>query len=80
MFFFFSESECFLEMGLDVVKRLCLQLGGGPVSGLSVQLAVLTSARSPAHPSGGLIQNKRIKKRREQKNAKTKQGKMTTFV
>lgn len=52
----------------------------GPVSGLSVQLAVLTSARPPAHPSGGLIQNKRIKKRREQKNAKTKQGKMTTFV
>lgn len=48
MFFFFSESECFLEMGLDVVKGLCLQLGGGPASSLSVQLAVLTSTRPPA--------------------------------
>lgn len=60
MFFFFSdctESECFLEMGLDV-KRLCLQLGGGPASSLSVQLG-------PPTPSAGLIQNERIKKRRE---------------
>lgn len=57
-FMFFSESECFLEMGLDV-KRSCLQLGGGPALSLSVQLAVLTP---PAHPSGGLIQKERIKK------------------
>ena len=68
MFFFFSdctESECFLEMGLDM-KRLCLQLGGGggPASSLSV------SARLPARSSGGLIQNERIKKRREHKKTR----------
>lgn len=61
MFFFFSdctESECFLEIGVDM-KRLCLQLGGGLASSPSVQLTVLTP---PAHPSGGLIQNERVKK------------------
>ena len=61
MFFFISdctESECFLEMGLDM-KRLQLQLGGGPASSPPVQLTVLTP---PAHPSAGLIQNECMKK------------------
>lgn len=61
MFFFFSESECFLEMGLDV-KRLCLQLGGGSVLGLSVQLAVLTP---PAHPSIQRINTKQTHQKKK---------------
>lgn len=79
MFFFFSdctESECFLEMGMDM-KRLWLQLGGGLASSLSVQLTVLTL---PAHPSAGLIQNKRIKKEGNEKKSEIKKGKTTTFA
>lgn len=65
MFFFFSKSECFLEMGLDM-NRLCLQLGGG------------SGATTPAPPPGGLIQNKCIKKKGT-KECKTKQGKNDNF-
>ena len=74
-FFFFSESECFLEMGLDM-KRL-FQLGGG--AGVeSVGPAHCPDSARP--PSAGLIQNERIKKSQGTKECKTKQGKMTTFV
>lgn len=69
MFFFSSESECFLEMGLDM-NRLRLQLRGGP-------------ARCPnsARPTVRRINTKPTHRKRKVTNkCKTKQGKMTTFV
>lgn len=64
MFFFISdctESECFLEMGLDM-KRLQLQLGGGPASSLPIQLTVLTP---PARPPIRRINTKRMHGKKE---------------